>query len=393
MTDKADKGFRRPLFSTTALVLAAAAGLYYAVVPSDGHTGDAAGATPPPTPVEVIELKIEPVRLWTDFSGRLTAVDSAEIKPRVSGEIQKVLFDDGQLVTQGEELFVIDPRPFAAAVQQAEAQLESARSRATLAKDELERARKLVERQLVSESIFDAAKNEYRVAQASIQEAQSALTKAKLDLDYAHIKAPFDGRISRAELTVGNIVEAGSNAPILATLVANKRLYAEFNVDEQTYIRSMRQQAASGTMPVDLTLSGDDKVYHGQIHAFDNQLDISTGTIRARAVFDNTDGALTPGMYANVHLGAPEAEAVMLLPSKAIGTNQDKKYVYVVDEDNIISYREVALGAHHLSQRVVLRGLQAGERIVVNGLSHIRPGMVVDPTPATEEIETETGAH
>ena len=288
--------------------------------------------------------------------------------------------------------FVIDPRPYDAAVQQAQAQLTSARSRALLAKDELDRASKLVERQLVSVSIYDATNNEYRIANASIKEAQSALLKAKLDLEYAHIKAPFGGRISRAELTEGNIVEAGSSAPVLATLVSNQTLYAEFNVDEQTYLKSVRQQTTGVQMPVELTLAEDDTVYHGKIHAFDNRLDISTGTIRARAIFDNADGALTPGMYANVQLGAAQETDVLLLPAKAIGTNQDKKFVYVVDADNSVHYREVTLGEYYQGQRVMLNGLQAGEHVVVNGLSHIRPGMTVEPVIATTDADTETVA-
>jgi len=393
MKDHADnKGFRRPLLSA-AVLFSLAVGTYYTLTPISGHSDDSSNPMPPPTHVEVVELKVEPVRLWTRFSGRLTAVNSAEIKPQVSGEIQQVLFDDGQQVQQGEVLFIIDPRPYEAEVQQAQAQLTSARSRATLARDELDRARKLVERQLVSESVFDAANNEYRIANARIEEAESSLVKAKLDLEYAHIKAPFTGLISRAELTVGNIVEAGSSAPVLATLVSNQQLYAEFNVDEQTYIRSMRQRDLVGQMPVQLTLADDDKVYRGKIHAFDNRLDISTGTIRARAIFENTDGALTPGMYANVHLGAPVETNVMLLPTKAIGTNQDKKFVYIVDENNTVGYREVTLGEYHQGQRVIESGPESGSLVVVNGLSHIRPGMPVEAEIVSASALAETTDH
>lgn len=393
MKDHADnKGFRRPLLSA-AVLFSLAVGTYYTLTPISGHSDDSSNPMPPPTHVEVVELKVEPVRLWTRFSGRLTAVNSAEIKPQVSGEIQQVLFDDGQQVQQGEVLFIIDPRPYEAEVQQAQAQLTSARSRATLARDELDRARKLVERQLVSESVFDAANNEYRIANARIEEAESALVKAKLDLEYAHIKAPFTGLISHAELTVGNIVEAGSSAPVLATLVSNQQLYAEFNVDEQTYIRSMRQRDLVGQMPVQLTLADDDKVYRGKIHAFDNRLDISTGTIRARAIFENTDGALTPGMYANVHLGAPKETNVMLLPTKAIGTNQDKKFVYIVDENNTVGYREVTLGEYYQGQRVIESGPESGSLVVVNGLSHIRPGMPVEAEIVSASTPAETTDH
>ena len=394
MTGRANKGFRHLLVSTTAIILVLVAGLYYALIPSNGHSNNVEGNEAPPSPhVDIVILKMEPVRLWTRFSGRLTAVDNAKIKPRVSGEIQQVLFSDGQLVITGELLFVIDPRPYKAAVQQAEARLTSARSRTTLAKDELERARQLVKRQMVSRSVYDNAKNEFQVTTAAIDEAKSSLVAARLDLEYAHIKAPFNGRIGRAELTVGNVVEAGSNAPVLASLISNQRLYAEFNVDEQTYIRSIRSQSESGDMPVKLTLADADHIYRGQIYAFDNQMDITSGTIRARAIVNNTDGILTPGMYTNIYLGAPEETEVILLPSKAIGTNQDKKFVYVVGKDNIISYQEVSLGQQHNGHRVVLDGLLAGDKVVTNGLSHIHPGIRITPNLVTRKPEIHTETH
>ena len=379
-------GKRHPRFAAgaiTAVLLALLATLYYVAFPQQGYSSDeTATGAPPARQVPVTAVTLQSVRLWTRFAGRLTAVNTAEIKPRVSGEIQQVLFQDGQLVERGELLFVIDPRPYQAAVQQAKAQLASAESRTTLARDELARASKLVERKLVSDSIYDAAKNEYQVASAMIREAESAVVRTELDLQYAHIKAPFSGRISRAELTVGNLVEAGGSAPVLATLVSNQQLYAEFNVDEQTYLQSIRTTGNTASMPVELTLANDDRVYRGKVHAFDNQLDISSGTIRARAIFDNTDGALTPGMYANVQLGAATEMEVLLIPTGAVGTNQDKKFVYVVGEDHIAAYREVTLGQYHRGQRVVLSGLQPGDQVVINGLAHIRPGMPVDPTPA-----------
>jgi membrane fusion protein, multidrug efflux system len=387
-------GKRHPRFAAgaiTAVLLALLATLYYVAFPQQGYSSDeTATGAPPARQVPITAVTLQSVRLWTRFAGRLTAVNTAEIKPRVSGEIQQVLFQDGQLVERGELLFVIDPRPYQAAVQQAKAQLASAESRTTLARDELARASKLVERKLVSDSIYDAAKNEYQVASAMIREAESAVVRTELDLQYAHIKAPFSGRISRAELTVGNLVEAGGSAPVLATLVSNQQLYAEFNVDEQTYLQSIRTTGNTASMPVELTLANDDRVYRGKVHAFDNQLDISSGTIRARAIFDNTDGALTPGMYANVQLGAAAEVDVLLIPTGAVGTNQDKKFVYVVGEDHIAAYREVTLGQYHKGQRVVLSGLQPGDQVVINGLAHIRPGMPVDPTPAQPEAADTT---
>lgn len=370
-------------FSLLLLVCAGAAAIYINTANSEQQSEQAPAAAAPPPPVaEVMTIQPEKVRTWNSFSGRLSAVDIAEIKPLVGGELQEVKFDDGQQVNKGDLLFVIDPRPYQAAVKRADAQLASARSRAKLAKDELERTEQLVKKKLVSESVFDAARNEYQVANASIEESRSALAQAKLDLDYCYIRAPFAGQVSRAELTVGNIIETSPNAPVLTTLVANDKLYAEFDVDEQTYIKSVRRSQAEEPMPVQMTLAADDSVsYQGKIHSFDNQLDTSSGTIRARAIFDNTDGALTPGMYANVKLGSAQQQEVILVPNKAIGTNQDKKFVYVLNADDEATYRQVTLGQYHHGRRIVTSGLESGDRVVVNGLSHIRANSKVTPKP------------
>ncbi len=370
-----------------ALVCIAAGAAYMTYAKEDGKTAQAATPnTPPPPVVEVITLKPEEVRIWTNFSGRLSAVDKADIKPLVGGELQKVLFEDGQLVDKNELLFVIDPRPYKAALASAEAQLASAKSKAKLAKDELARAEKLVRDKLVSDSVFDAAKNENQVSIATISEAESAVSQAKLNLNYCYIRAPFAGRVSRAELTVGNIIETAPSAPVLTTIVANDRFYAEFDIDEQTYIKMMRNNQTQQKMPVDMTLAADESVvYHGQIYSLDNQLDIDSGTIRARAIFDNKDGALTPGMYANIKVGSANKEQALLIPNRAIGTNQDKKFVFVINDENKATYRGVVLGGHHQGKRIVLSGLNAGDRVVVNGLSHIRADMVVSPKSMSED--------
>lgn len=389
MSNTSSKRQSRGWFKLSLLLLLsiAAAAVYFNIANSE-QTEDTAAAAPPPPVAEFITVAPQDVRIWTGFSGRLSAVDMAEIKPLVGGELQQVLFEDAQQVEKGDLLFVIDPRPYQAAVKRAEAQLTSARSRAKLAEDELKRSEQLVKKKLVSESVFDAAKNEFQVATASIEEASSALAQAKLNLDYCFIRAPFSGQVSRAELTVGNIIETSPNAPVLTTLVANDKLYAEFDVDEQTYLRTVRRSQGDKVMPVAMTLAADSSVtYQGQIHSFDNQLDTSSGTIRARAIFENSDGALTPGMYANVRLGTAEPQSVMLVPERAVGTNQDKKFVYVINDDDVVSYHQVTLGAHHEGSRIVLSGLQSGDRVVVNGLSHIRPDSKVTAKPAdTQQV-------
>lgn len=367
------------------VLLSAGAGAYYI---GSANADDAPQEAPPAPAVEVTTLAPQEIRSWDSFSGRLTPVESAAIKPLVSGTIQQVLFDEGQLVSKGDPLFVIDPRPHQASLKRAEAQLATARSRAKLAQDELSRSEQLVASKLVSQSIFDTAVSNHQVAQAAVLEAESALSQAKLNLEYAHISAPISGRVGRAELTVGNVVDTGASAPTLTTIVADDQLYAEFNVNEQSYIQSVRATQDQQEMPVELTLAQDNSVvYHGHIHAFDNRLDPSTGTIRARAIFTNIDGVLTAGMFANVRLGSATAQATLLVPERAIGTNQSKKFVYVIDENNTAHYREITLGDHYQGQRVAIAGVTAGERIVVNGLSHIRPNTVVNPVTATDSAQ------
>ena len=345
-------------------------------------------AVPPAPAVDVVVLEPQSIRSWVNFSGRLAPVESAAIKPLVSGTIQQVLFTEGQQVKKGQPLFVIDPRPHQASVQRAQAQLATAQSRAKLAQDEWHRSQQLIAAKLISQSIYDAALSAHQVAQADVKQAEAALSQAKLDLEYAHISAPIAGRVGRAELTAGNVVEAGANAPLLTHIVANDKLYAEFNVDEATYIQFARNTNTQ-EMPVELTLASDTSVtYSGHISAFDNRLDTNSGTIRARAIFDNKDGALTAGMFANVRLGSAEKIHALLVPERAIGTNQSKKYVLVVDENNTATYHEVALGDHYQGQRVVVAGLSAGDKVIVNGLSHVRPNSVVNPSVTQEGTAT-----
>jgi multidrug efflux system membrane fusion protein len=371
------------LSASLVVVVAVLAQHKFSQMNGEQTAAQADNAKPAPV-VETLTLQPQQVRKWSRYSGRLTAVNEADIKPQVKGEIVKVYFHDGQQVAQGDPLFLIDPKPYQAAVDRAQAQLLTAQSRAKLAKDELARAAKLVAGKLVSESVYDTANNSYQVAMSAIDEANSQLIQARLDLGYCTIKAPFSGRLSRAELTLGNIVNTAPNAPVLTRLVANDKLYAEFDVDEQSYIRLMRGSKDTQQMPVEMRLAAADaKTYHGHIAAFDNQIDIGSGTIRARAVFDNVDGMLTPGMFVNVRVGQAELSQALLIPQKAVITNQAKKFVYVLNADNSAEFREVTLGSHHDSQREVVSGLSNGDTIVVNGLSHIRPGTVVNPQPLT----------
>ncbi|WP_238376418.1 efflux RND transporter periplasmic adaptor subunit [Marinagarivorans algicola] len=343
-----------------------------------------AAAAPAPPTVDVMTMQPQGIRTWVKFSGRIAPVQSAIIRPLVGGTIQEVLFKDGEQVKKNQPLFIIDPRQHEASVAEAKARVAIAKSRAKLAQDELARSKKLVDDKLISQSLYDSALSAQQVAQADIKQAQAALSHAELNLEYAHIRAPIAGRVSRAELTPGNVVEAGPSAPIMTEIVATDTMYAEFNVDEGTYIEFIRNIKDTRTMPVQLTLTNNnDVVYKGHIASFDNRLDATSGTIRARALFNNSDGALTAGMFANVRLGSESTQSVLLLPTRAIGTNQSKKFVLVVDDKNTALYREVTLGEYYQQHRVVLSGLEAGDTVIVNGLSHVRPNTPVTPNNVT----------
>jgi multidrug efflux system membrane fusion protein len=305
------------------------------------------------------------------------------VRPEVGGRITEIRFKDGQTVHAGDVLFVIDPRPYEAAVAKAEADLATANTNARLAHTELDRAKRLVDAQALARDTYDQRANTVGVAQASIQSAQAMLTQAKLDLDHAYVKAPITGRVSRAEITVGNLVQTQS-APLLTTIVSNDGIYADFEVDEQTYLRSVRAHAATVAqeqkLPVQLTLQGDaTHVYDGMIESFDNKIETGTGTIRARARFANTDGALVPGMFVSVRLWAAEPSKTILVPDDAIGSDQSKRFVFVVTPTHKADYREVALGQEMDGKRVVLSGLRSGEKIIVDGVQRVQPGAPVEP--------------
>lgn len=347
------------------------------------QSASAAKDTPPARPAPAVTVSViekQSVRTWNTFSGRLSAVASARIRPLVGGEVQQVLFEEGQVVSKGEPLFIIDPRPHQAALDRAQAQLQAARANAKLAQDEFQRSEQLLKDNLISRSQHDAATTTQQSAEAAVNEAKALLQQAKLNLDYANITAPINGRISRAEITEGNIVEAGPNAPVLAAVVANDQFYVEFNVDEATYIKLARQTQQQ-QMPIEVQLDeNDDVVYQGHFHAFDNQVDSATGTIRARAIVENSDHVLAAGMYAHVRLGSVNKQEVVLVPESAIGTNQSRKFVLVVDTENTARYREVALGEQWQNLRIINQGLKEGDRVIVNGLSHVRPDTPVNPS-------------
>jgi multidrug efflux system membrane fusion protein len=380
----------RPRTATAVVALLAAGALAVFHEATIGH----AVASPPaaqPVAVSVKTLAEQEVRVWSEFSGRLHAVDAAEIRPEVGGRITEVLFADGQQVKAGDVLFVIDPRPYEAAVARAEANLASARTNAGFARVELDRAAGLMKSQAIAQRVYDERANASRVADAAVKAAQAGLEQAQLDLEHAHVKAPITGRASRAEITVGNLVQPGPGAPLLTTIVSDRSIYADFEVDEQTYVSAIRGEGvgrdAEHRIPVELTLQGDaGHVYRGTIDSFDNRIDQASGTIRARARFANADGALVPGMFVSVRLAEGTTQNQLLIPDRAIGFDQSKKFVYVVGPDNKVAYRQVELGKEVEAQRVALSGVRAGDRVIVDGVQHVRPELVVLAQEAAEPV-------
>lgn len=347
----------------------------------------APAAAPQAAQVDTAQVVNKAIIDWQDFSGRLEAVDRVEIRPQVSGILTQVHFRDGSQVHKGDVLFTIDPRPFAAEVERAEAQLAAAESRVGYTASDLARAERLIADNAVSRRDLEEKQNAARDAGAGVQAARAALRIARLNLEYTSIKAPIDGRMSRAEVTVGNLVSA-NGGPALTTLVSSSRIYAAFDVDEQTFLKSVNPaRDAKGTaLPVHLGLADQDgHPFEGRIHSVDNRLDTTSGTIRVRAIFDNPDGRLVPGLYARIRLGAGTPREAVLIDDRAIGTDQDKRFVLVVDSANKTAYREVRLGNLHDGLRIVEDGLKPGERIVVNGLQRVRPGDPVTPHPVAME--------
>ena len=332
-------------------------------------------ATPPPPEVEVAEVHAEPVTLWGAFSGRVEAPQTVELRPRVSGYIDQLNFEEGELVKEGDVLFVIDPRPYQARVQLAQAELARMRSQLALASSEAARSAQLWERRAISREEFEQRNAAKTMAQAAVNAAAAALQSAQLDLGYTQVKAPVSGRIGRAEVTLGNLATA--DATLLATLVSVDPLYVYFESDQQTVQDNPHGQA----VPVRIGLSGRQNFpYQGRLDFVDNQYNPRTGTLQYRARVANPDGKLRPGQFARVEMPVATASAALLVDQKAVLTDQDRRYLYVLGDDNKGERRIVETGRRVDGLLVITEGLAAGERVVVNGLQKITfPGIEVVP--------------
>lgn len=333
---------------------------------------------PPPPTVTVAPVEQKEIVEWSEFTGRVEPVESVEVRPRVSGYVQEVRFQSGQLVKKGDVLFVIDPRWNQAVFDERQAEYERARH-------ETDRTAQLLANQAISAEEADARKARY-------QEAKAALDSARLDLEYTQVRAPIDGRVSRALLTDGNYVSgvAGS-ASLLTTIVSVDPVYVYADVDEDAYLKFRELVRTKelgvddgGKIPVELELADEQGFPHrGQIESFDNKLNADTGTILLRAVFSNSNGNIVPGLFARIRVPLSDRYTALLIDERAVGTDQSQKFVLTLTPTNTVAYQPVQLGPVVEGERVIRSGLKAGEEIVVNGLERVQPGM-----PVTVEKET-----
>lgn len=339
----------------------------------DAKNSPESGGPPLISAASVLEKSIIETQ---EFSGRLEAVDHVEIRPRVAGFITAINFKPGAEVKKGDVLVVIDPRPYQAEASRTEAAATSARAKADLAKTELIRAKKLVAEKAISQREVDEKISAFKEFDANAHAAKATHEAANLNLNFTKVHSPISGRVSKAEVTFGNLVDANI---ILTSVVSSNPIYGSFDVDEETYLRIGSFARKGEPVTVKMGLANETGFPHeGELDFIDNRLDPATGTIRIRAIFDNKRGLFTPGLFARLKLGGARYNAV-LIDDRAVGTDQSKKFVMVLGPDNKVNYRSVTLGPMADGLRVVREGLKAGEVIVVNGLQKVHPGDVVTP--------------
>ncbi|TDV57980.1 multidrug efflux system membrane fusion protein [Pseudomonas graminis] len=356
------------------------AALTLVVISACGRTPEATVA-PAAAKVNVAKVIEQPVNEWDEVTARLESPETVQVRPRVSGQIDSVAFTDGELVKKGDLLFQIDPRPFEAEVHRLEAQLQQSKAAAQRSTNEAQRGERLRTNNAISAELADSRTTTAQESKAAVAAIQAQLDLARLNLSFTRVTAPITGRVSRAEITAGNIVTADQS--ILTSLVSTDKVYAYFDADERVFLK-YNQLARDGkrgaTTPVYMGLSNEAENPHlGQMNFVDNQVNPRTGTIRGRAVFDNSKGEYTPGLYARLKLVGSGTYSAMLIKDEAVGTDLGKKFVLVVDKDNKAIYRSVDLGPKLEGLRIVRSGLSKDDRIVVTGLQRVRPGSPVDP--------------
>lgn len=356
-----------------------------------------------PPQVTVATPLVRQITDWDEYTGRLAAVDSVEIRARVSGYLQSVHFEDGTLVKRGDLLFVIDPRPYEAALDEARAALTQWKVRLELASNDLDRAKRLFSSRAISEEELDARTKEHREAEAALAAAKAAEKGSALNLEFARIKAPISGRIGRKLVTVGNLVSSAGDTPtLLTTIVSVDPIQVYFTADERAFLRytrlaenGIRPSSRNAPNPVRLQLADEQGFPHlGHMDFVDNQIDQATGTMQGRAVFANPDGDLTPGLFARVRLLGEGPYEALILPDQAIATDQGQRLVYILGPDNVVTPRPVTLGRSLGELRVIRDGLSPTDRVVINGIQRVRPGITVAPVEGSipEPVDENTAA-
>jgi membrane fusion protein, multidrug efflux system len=357
----------------------------------------AAAAAPPVTVAPPVKRTVTD---WDEFTGRFEAVEEVQVRARVGGFVTNVEFRDGTMVKTGELLYVIDSRPFEAVADQADGQLSDARAKAELAKRELERGLTLNQSQAVSDSIVDQRRQALQAARAAEMQAEGLLKAAQLNIEFTHVLAPITGRVSRHLVSVGNLVQGDTGAStLLTTIVSLDPIYIYFDMDEATYLKNnrlyfegKRPSSRETANPVQVTLSGETKPSReGKMDFLDNRLDVSTGTLRSRAVVPNKDLSILPGQFGRVRLIGSAPYEALLLPDTAIATDQSRKIVFVVKDDNTVEAKPVVLGPLDEGLRVIREGLKAEDRVIVDGLQRARVGAKVSPHPAAAPAGGKTG--
>jgi len=362
--------------------------------------GSEAPGGPPTVTVDQPVKKV--VTEFSEFTGRLEAVETVEVRPRVTGYIDSIHFDEGQRVERGQRLYVIDPRPFQAQVNQRKAQVSQARAAVALAEANRHRAERLIQSDAISEEELDIRRSQQLQAQADLEAAQAALESAELELSFTEVTAPIEGIADRYYVTVGNLVTGDAqNATLLTTIIPHDPVYAVFEVDERSFLRNLRSyfsgnfpgRSDTGTIPAFLGLDDEEGFpREGKINFASNQLDPGTATLTVRAVFENDDEFLTPGLFARIRVPQSREKEGVLIPLEAVGARQSLRYVWVVGEDNIAEQRRVTLGPVIDGLRLVREGLDGSETIIISGVQFVQPGAAVNPQPASRPGEQMEGA-
>lgn len=359
-----------------------------AVLTACGAQAKQEQAAPPPAQVTVTDVAFKSLRQWDDFTGRLEAIDTVEIRPRVGGYVDGARFQEGARVRKGQVLFEIDPRPFQAEANRANAEVARAKAQLDLAVVNRERGRRLIDQNALAQSEFDRLSSEEKAAQANLAAATAAYQTARLNLEFTRVVSPIDGRVSKALITRGNLV---TQADLLTTVVSDTPIYAAFNADEQTFLKYAAAERGKES-PVYMGLMTEDGYPHrGKLAFIDNAMDAKSGTIGGRAIFANGDGRFTPGLFARIRLVSDTSATVALAPDRAVATDLGKRFVVVVGKDNKAEYRPVEIGPLAGNLRIIRTGLKPGDRVIVGGLQKVKPGDTVNPVVIKTNLDANLG--